>query len=288
MSSSRKRRVFKVETVGDCYVAVTGLPDPMKDHAVVLARFAKDCLIRLRSLTHALEVTLGPDTSELELRVGLHSGPVTAGVLRGERSRFQLFGDAMNTASRMESTSQRGKIQLSQETADLLVVAGKGSWILPRKDVVIAKGKGAMRTYWLNVATPKSSKGESTESVSDGCLFQEIPGFAHPCMIDAKHSRLIRWTVDVLVSLLQKIASHRLPTVNTVPLAASHRKSKCITVLEEVKEIIRLPNFRDTDQHREAERIVLPGIVQSELHKYVPWASKQRARASHTNFACVF
>jgi class 3 adenylate cyclase len=66
---ARKRRVFKVETVGDCYVAVTGLPDPMKDHAVVMARFAKDCIQQMHVLTRRLEVRLGPDTADLAIRV---------------------------------------------------------------------------------------------------------------------------------------------------------------------------------------------------------------------------
>ena len=92
---ARRRRVFKVETVGDCYVAVTGLPDPQKDHAVIMCRFARDCINKVKVLTRRLEVTLGPDTADLAMRIGLHSGPVTAGVLRGERSRFQLFGDTM-------------------------------------------------------------------------------------------------------------------------------------------------------------------------------------------------
>ena len=72
---ARRRGVFKVETIGDCYVAVAGLPEPRRDHAVVMVRFAK--------------VSLGPSTSNLDMRFGLHSGSVTAGVLRGERSRFQ-------------------------------------------------------------------------------------------------------------------------------------------------------------------------------------------------------
>lgn len=99
---AKKRRVFKVETVGDCYVAVCGLPDPRKDHAVVMARFARDCLYRMDKALKKLEVMLGPETTELGMRVGLHSGPVTAGVLRGERSRFQLFGDTVSTMSRSQ------------------------------------------------------------------------------------------------------------------------------------------------------------------------------------------
>jgi class 3 adenylate cyclase len=78
---------------GDCYVAAAGLPEPRKDHAVAMARFAQDCMLKMQTLTRKLEVTLGPDTADLTMRMGMHSGPVTAGVLRGERSRFQLFGD---------------------------------------------------------------------------------------------------------------------------------------------------------------------------------------------------
>ena len=101
----------------DCYVAACGMPIARSDHAVAMARFARDCLYKMNELTKHLEVRLvsldhiacasssdtfayifcvsiqGPDTSALAFRIGLHSGPVTGGVLRGENARFQLFGD---------------------------------------------------------------------------------------------------------------------------------------------------------------------------------------------------
>jgi class 3 adenylate cyclase len=79
---AHRRRVFKVETVGDCYVAVAGLPQPRRDHAVAMARFARDCLSEFNTTVKAMVLELGPDTEELCVRIGLHSGPVTAGVLR--------------------------------------------------------------------------------------------------------------------------------------------------------------------------------------------------------------
>ena len=89
------------ETIGDSYVAVAGLPNPRKDHAVVMAKFARDCRDKMAQVTKDLEVTLGPDTGELLMRFGLNSGAVTAGVLRGERSRFQLFGDTVREQFRI-------------------------------------------------------------------------------------------------------------------------------------------------------------------------------------------
>ena len=64
----------------DCYVAVCGLPDPRDDHAVIMARFARECIFKHAETVRKLELTLGPETGDLRIRIGLHSGPVTAGV----------------------------------------------------------------------------------------------------------------------------------------------------------------------------------------------------------------
>lgn len=82
--------------------AAAGVPKPMAEHAVIMCRFAHDCMKRMQRLLPQLETQLGPATADLKARIGIHSGGVTGGVLRGEKARFQLFGDTMNTASRME------------------------------------------------------------------------------------------------------------------------------------------------------------------------------------------
>jgi len=159
---AKRRKVFKVETIGDCYVAATGLPQPQKDHAVRMARFADNCMKALQGLiVTELVDRLGKDTAELAMRFGLHSGQVTAGVLRGERQRFQIFGDTVNTAARMESNGIREKIHVSESTAEYLREAGREDWLEMRQEKVQAKGKGLMQTYFVTV----SSKAD-TQSIS--------------------------------------------------------------------------------------------------------------------------
>jgi class 3 adenylate cyclase len=111
-------------------------------------------------------------TADLGIRIGLHSGPITGGILRGERSRFQLFGDTINTAARMESHSIRGRVQISEPTAQLLLAAHKDHWLQKRDDQIEAKGKGTLQTYWLDIQVHNGSNNNKSETKPNhGSLF---------------------------------------------------------------------------------------------------------------------
>lgn len=170
-------KVYKIETIGDCYVCATGLPKKQNQHAVIMARFADECLEALQDLIEtSLRDRLGEDTSGLAMRFGLHSGPVTAGVLRGDKSRFQIFGDTVNTAARMESNGTRAKIQVSEATATLLRKAGKELWLTAREDLVSAKGKGMMQCYWVQVL---GTYGEKTRKKRKSARDDSDTSFSH-------------------------------------------------------------------------------------------------------------
>lgn len=120
-------------------------------------KFSVECIGRMRNVVVSLVESLGEDTANLSMRVGLHSGSVTGGVLRGQKSRYQLFGDTMNTASRMESNGVSGKIHVSQSTADELVTLGRSSWLLARDEKLPIKGKGDMQTYFVQLSSSSMS-----------------------------------------------------------------------------------------------------------------------------------
>mmetsp|Transcript_15180 Transcript_15180/g.37235 ORF Transcript_15180/g.37235 Transcript_15180/m.37235 type:complete len:1187 (+) Transcript_15180:134-3694(+) len=285
-----RHNVFKVETVGDSYVAAAGLPEPMEEHAVAACKFARDCVKKMKEITLKLEVSLGPDTSDLRLRVGIHSGQVTAGVLRGERSRFQLFGDTMNTAARMESTGRPSSIQISQTTADLLKEGGFANMIIPRGQKTLVKGKGEMQTYWLRSSHSKRAKSKDTANRIESTIFEEETAEgsfsssddngAESDLFDMngvesmnKTERLVEWNVEVLSSLLQQIVTSRGGSRKSIkPLRAVESNIRSgQTILEEFVPIIQLkrPEGDLPNRLQRSNSMEVGDDVKSELRSFL-------------------
>ncbi|XP_014731054.1 PREDICTED: LOW QUALITY PROTEIN: atrial natriuretic peptide receptor 2 [Sturnus vulgaris] len=135
--------VYKVETIGDAYMVVSGLPVRNgKLHAREIVRMA----LALLEAVKTFKIRHRPN-DQLHLRIGIHTGPVCAGVVGLKMPRYCLFGDTVNTASRMESNGQALKIHVSSATKEVLDEFG--CFELELRGDVEMKGKGKMRTYWL-------------------------------------------------------------------------------------------------------------------------------------------
>uniref|UniRef100_A0A8C2HNQ6 Guanylate cyclase n=1 Tax=Cyprinus carpio TaxID=7962 RepID=A0A8C2HNQ6_CYPCA len=135
--------VYKVETIGDAYMVVSGLPVRNgKLHGREIARMS----LALLEAVKTFKIRHRPD-EQLKLRIGIHSGPVCAGVVGLKMPRFCLFGDTVNTSSRMESNGEPLKIHVSSATRDVLQEFN--CFQLELRGDVEMKGKGKMRTYWL-------------------------------------------------------------------------------------------------------------------------------------------
>jgi guanylate cyclase len=128
----------KIKTIGDCYMAAAGVPDPRPDHARAAALLALD----MRDAVASWEIA---GQQGLELRIGINSGPVVAGVIGTKRFLYDLWGDAVNTASRMEAHGTPGEIQITGATYELL----KDDFVCRRRGTIPVKGLGEMETWYL-------------------------------------------------------------------------------------------------------------------------------------------
>ena len=128
----------KIKTIGDCYMVAAGVPSPRTDHAHALALMALD-------MQRAMESSEEIGHLGLQLRIGINSGPVVAGVIGRKRFLYDLWGDAVNTASRMESHGTSGRIQITRATKELLGSA----FVCEKRGIISVKGKTEMETWYL-------------------------------------------------------------------------------------------------------------------------------------------
>ncbi|MCG6560607.1 adenylate/guanylate cyclase domain-containing protein [Ruegeria sp. 1NDH52C] len=133
-----KHGLEKIKTIGDAYMVAAGLPQPVDRPVHRIAKMAFDMLATLRALSDELG-------EEIEIRIGLHTGPVVAGVIGHQKLFYDVWGDTVNTASRMESHGVPGRIQVTAAAKSEL----EGDYTFEPRGTVIIKGMGEVKTWWL-------------------------------------------------------------------------------------------------------------------------------------------
>ena len=213
---------------------------------------------------------------------------MTAGVLRGERGRFQLFGDTVNTAARMESTGRSNMIHLSQELVDLLIEAGKSHWVVIREDRVNCKGKGVLATYFVNATAPdliyksfnNSADTASETASSRGSYELENPPSAlssaqsKALSFHNKNQGLVEWNVTLMKNAMVQVVERRrasgvvpAPEEHMVQLEKEflHNRSS----VAEVKEVVHLPKFNADAAMKDVGPVELSDAVSSQLRQFI-------------------
>lgn len=226
----------------------------------------------------------------------------------GDRSRFQLFGETVNLAARIENTGQKGRIHISEETRNCLAALGKSYLLRMREDKVVTKGYGEMTTYWVALGAESDDDSTDEEPMEPGSKqaprrrdkksdFRRRPpavsisgyenkiGMSRNKKSQSKQFRLIDWNVEILGRLLKHVIARRKaagvePSNREVTLERPDGQM----VLDEVREIITLPKFDPSVviKQEDPEKIELNDDVKEQLYSYVSMlASMYRQNPFH-------
>ncbi|MBL7990832.1 MAG: tetratricopeptide repeat protein [Candidatus Kapabacteria bacterium] len=145
----------KIKTIGDAYMIAAGIPYPRRDHVEAAIKAALDMLSAVEVFSERM-MRKGFD-STMNIRIGMHTGSVVAGIIGTKKFAYDLWGDTVNTASRMESHGEAGKIHISEEVYTALKSSSEQGYEVEERGEIEIKGKGNMRTYFIVGKTPEKT-----------------------------------------------------------------------------------------------------------------------------------
>jgi len=143
-----KNNCERLKTIGDCYMAMSGIPLKSEEHCYLLAKVALEIISELLIPKEIQDLL--PPSYAVSFRIGLHCGPVSAGLIGNKRFQYDVYGDTVNVASRLEAQGEPGKIHISEAFTNSISQYPEFK-LVPRGEINI-KGKGNMQTYWLEKA----------------------------------------------------------------------------------------------------------------------------------------
>ena len=177
---AEKHGLEKIKTIGDAYMVAGGFPEKKDGHANDVSAMALDMLAAIERCNRDYQ-------QPVDIRIGIHTGPAVAGVIGIKKFAYDVWGDTVNTASRLESTSLPGRVQISDQAAKLL----NGEFEIEARGMIELKGKGAMQTYWLlgrktedsNASHRRHEPHEGPDAPHTSCA-EKMPGLS----AEARHT----------------------------------------------------------------------------------------------------
>ena len=161
------------------------------------------------------------------------------------------------------------RIHVSEQTAKALLAAGKSKWVKPRKDTVLLKGLGQMKTYWLTSSATSQQDMDGTTRSSTTQTSSPVSAPGNHNSLAEQTGRLVEWNVEMLTQLLKQVVASRSATKKPKRNGEFSAGGRGNTAVDEVVEIIALPGFDTEREHVDPSQISLGPEVEEQLHRFV-------------------